>query len=216
MKVMIVAEQTDIQAYLRQLGGAGAADFFQYVHPLKAMDNLEEIAPTLVLWNADDFPRHWKIFLPFSRMVFGAQAPAFHLVGEQPLPAEEQGKAEALKVDGIHGQGFFDEGLAELLGGAADAPPAPGRPVVRLAKGSGTIQLQHPELRRLVIGELLDGDGVSLHVRFPDDTPPASFKPNALIEHAIFRIGDSVHEALLRLGQTHPDGSLDFLILDLA
>jgi len=34
------------------------------------MDNISEIQPELVLFSAEDYPRHWKIFLKVLRVFY--------------------------------------------------------------------------------------------------------------------------------------------------
>lgn len=216
MKVLIVAEQLDIQDYLRQLNPDPSISFFQYTHPLKAMDNLEEINPTLILWNVDDFPRHWKSFLPYCHTLFSSAMPQFHLISETILPDEETGKADTLKVDGIHCQGFFHDDMAQLLAvnesqilhetKIRSTPPIPA--------GSGLIQLQHPNLHCIVIGDVVAADQKTILVKFQGEKIIASFLRNLIIEYAFMQIKETRVTVMLRVAQNHPDGTTEFLILN--
>ena len=65
MKALIVSDskhETDlIQTYTKQAG----YDFITYSWLLKALDNIEEIDPQLVIINAIYYPKHWKILVQY-------------------------------------------------------------------------------------------------------------------------------------------------------
>jgi len=67
MKLLLVAANDELKRalsfHLRPIG----VEVIQYVHPIKAMDNIEEIEPDVVLFSSSDFPRHWKPFLKLLR-----------------------------------------------------------------------------------------------------------------------------------------------------
>jgi hypothetical protein len=65
------------------------------------MDNLDEIDPDVVLFSAEDFPRHWKPFLAFLRQSKGRESAVFVLLKGESFPFEEASKAQALEVNGI-------------------------------------------------------------------------------------------------------------------
>jgi hypothetical protein len=76
---------------------------FEVVHyedPVKAIHNLEELDPEIVLYSAVDFPRHWKPMLRVLRDLRDREECVFVLLAEDP-PYEEGAKAVHLGVNGM-------------------------------------------------------------------------------------------------------------------
>lgn len=61
MTILIIADEKTLKARFHKFFGQIGYSVIQYVNPLKAMDNLEEISPDVLICNASDYPRHWKI-----------------------------------------------------------------------------------------------------------------------------------------------------------
>jgi len=61
MTILIVAGDKALKARFHRYFGHIGYSIIQYENPLKAMDNLEEISPDVLICNASDYPRHWKI-----------------------------------------------------------------------------------------------------------------------------------------------------------
>jgi len=61
MTILIIANDKDLKAKFRKYFGHIGYSVIQYMNPLKAMDNLDEISPDVLVCNASDYPRHWKI-----------------------------------------------------------------------------------------------------------------------------------------------------------
>jgi hypothetical protein len=101
MKTQLVIENEDtISRITRHLSALGF-DFIHYTNPVKAMDNIEEIAPQLVIFSAEDFPRHWKPYLRMLRAAYNKEDAVFVLLRGPAFPTEEASKATALGVNGI-------------------------------------------------------------------------------------------------------------------
>jgi len=101
MKTIVAVENPEIQEkiehHLRPLG----FDFISYQNPVKAIDNIDEIDPDLILFSAEDFPRHWKPFLSFLRSRKDREDSVFILLTGKSFSEEEASKATALAVNGI-------------------------------------------------------------------------------------------------------------------
>ncbi len=101
MKVLLVAEKERthdiLSSHLRPRG----FDFIHYRNPIKAMDNIDEIEPDIVVFSAEDFPRHWKPFLAFLRGAYEHHKISFVLLSGDEFPFEEASKANHLGVAGI-------------------------------------------------------------------------------------------------------------------
>lgn len=69
MKAVLICEDNDkLNTIFPVIQGKGY-DLIVYKWFLKAMDNLEEIKPDLVILSAQEFPRHWKTLVGFLQGV---------------------------------------------------------------------------------------------------------------------------------------------------
>lgn len=83
--------------YLKPLG----FEAVRYRSPVKAIDNLEEIAPDAVIVSAKDFPRHWKIISRVIRFKRSKEECVIVLLKGDFFPFEEAAKAASLGVNGV-------------------------------------------------------------------------------------------------------------------
>lgn len=80
---------------------------------LKALDNLEEISPDLVIISVKDYPRHWKTLAGFIKSGIAGKQCSMILFSPHPLSNDEKEKARALGVSGLL-YSYDNEGLAGL------------------------------------------------------------------------------------------------------
>ena len=102
MKVLLVADSEELRSFLERELSLRGVDLVHYWHPIKAMDNVEETAPELVIFSARDFPRHWKPFLVYFRAYSQkAEKIPFVLLRGENFSDDEQKKADYLKVNAV-------------------------------------------------------------------------------------------------------------------
>lgn len=101
MKVMLVSDSAEIKPTIQESFAYHNADVIHYDNPIKAMDNLEEIEPDVVLFAATDFPRHWKPFVTYLRNTFSRREAVFILLINESFDAAEAEKAEHLQVNAV-------------------------------------------------------------------------------------------------------------------
>jgi hypothetical protein len=101
MKILLIAEREMLRDYINLHFRPHGSEIIQYWNPIKAMDNLEEVAPDLVLFSAQDYPRHWKPFLTFLRNEISKNETVFILLKGENFELEEASKANHLGVNGI-------------------------------------------------------------------------------------------------------------------
>lgn len=101
MKVLIVAESEfiidDFSEYYTKKG----YDIIKYRWLMKALDNVEEIEPDIIVLSAIDYPRHWKTFVQFVNTSVCTSNPQIVLVVPQNISAEDKQKAQVLGVKNI-------------------------------------------------------------------------------------------------------------------
>ena len=72
-----------------------------YADPVKVIDRLDEIDPQAILFNAGDFPRHWKTLLKIAREKKPREELIFLLIAPKNFEMEDAAKAAHLGVNGI-------------------------------------------------------------------------------------------------------------------
>jgi len=101
MKALLLIESDRIaeiaRFYLRPLG----FETIRYRNPVKAIDNLEELAPDALIVSARDFPRHWKVIAEVLRSERGKEDCVIVLLKGDSFPLEEAAKAVHIGVNGV-------------------------------------------------------------------------------------------------------------------
>lgn len=139
MKVVLIAESEDtINEYSAFLEEAGA-DVITYRWFLKALDNLTEIQPHIIIVSALDFPRHWKtIFTHIEAGAFKNQ-PLVYLITDPSFTASEKKKAMYLGAQDIFLSPLTSRDKNSLLsmlpaGMGIEMPSRPNQPMVQEAE----------------------------------------------------------------------------------
>ena len=101
MKIVLVSERESLRKQISTHFHPQGLEIIQYWNPIKAMDNLEEIDPDVVLFSAKDFPRHWKPFLTFLRSIRDREQVVFVVLTGDDFDAEEATKAQHIGVSGL-------------------------------------------------------------------------------------------------------------------
>ena len=109
MRLLLVAaskEHANVLGYhLKPLG----FELVQETDPVKAIARYEESQPQTVLFDAADFPRHWKPLLKLIREKKAREEVIFILVAGSDFPVEDAAKAAHLGVNGILGRKLSDK-----------------------------------------------------------------------------------------------------------
>ena len=98
MKALIVLDDKEKLASLSSKLTNAGFDTICYQWLMKALDNLEEISPHLVLISAEDYPRHWKVFVQHIKL-HNDETKVFLITSS--LTEEEQKKVEILGIEDI-------------------------------------------------------------------------------------------------------------------
>ncbi len=113
MKALLIAEdEQTIKTLVPEIKNSGAEPIV-YKWLLKALDNVEEIAPDLVIISTSEYPRHWKTFVQFTKSGIGGVVPKVILYNSRPMSDDEKSKARSLGVFGMFNS-LDERGLEEL------------------------------------------------------------------------------------------------------
>ncbi len=109
MKLLLVAaskEHANVLGYhLKPLG----FELEQEKDPVRAIERYEAMQPQTVLFDAMEFPRHWKPFLRLVREKKPREEVIFILVTGKDFTMEDAAKAAHLGVNGILGRNLSDK-----------------------------------------------------------------------------------------------------------
>ena len=173
------------------------AEIIQYYNPIKAMDNLDEVAPDVVLFSARDFPRHWKPFLIFLRDSRARERCVFVILTGDGFDHEEADKAQALQVNGIVHEQLQDRNelsrLKELVNRYRDIGDArTEKRLVPTQIDNVGFLFTHPQRMELVFGRVEDISAAGISFVPADRRTTMDIQAGALVPTCSLRVGDDV------------------------
>jgi hypothetical protein len=208
MKVLLVVEKEITKKVLTVHLKPRGFEFIHYRNPLKAMDNIEEVDPDIVLFSAEDFPRHWKPFLKLLRESRSKEDTVFILLIGDEFPFEEAAKAVHLKVNGIIGEDLQDNRKMRNFEGLLSR--------YKLLKDKRTdsryipenydeieFVFTHPQSMKLIIGEIDDISTSGLS--FAPDTPSLveDIEPETEIPYCSLRVEEHIISLNCKVVRNH-------------
>ena len=107
MKALIISDRQEIADYVTPLLKDKGFDIIRYKWIIKALDNIEEIQPDVIVLSANEYPRQWKTLAGFVQSGIGGKDAAVYLYDNEPLSDEDKDKASGLGV------GLFEELVAD-------------------------------------------------------------------------------------------------------
>ncbi|MCG8451659.1 MAG: hypothetical protein MI717_00580 [Spirochaetales bacterium] len=110
MIILLVAADSNRSIPLQEL--VRPARVIAYNHPLKALDNLDEVNPDILICDAADYPRHWKLLVQHLK----ERNPQSHVLLTVPSSFSEQEseKATFLGVKALCAPWWDEAGLTEI------------------------------------------------------------------------------------------------------
>ncbi len=101
MKALLIAENEKVIDGITNILANEGYDVIVYRWLLKALDNIEEISPHLIVISAKDYPRHWKTLVQYTASIFKKQMPEIILYANMDFSGDEKNKAKALHIRGV-------------------------------------------------------------------------------------------------------------------
>lgn len=216
MKALIISEDEKVYTTLDEILKNANYDTIIYKWLLKALDNIEEIRPDLIVVSSSEYPRHWKTLVQFVKSGIGGDDVEIYLYEPTPVSDEDQEKARVLGVTGCFSE--FDEFGKMVLPQTQEAqeiivdePTAvPEQTVVpELVEGpkqeevplventqtssqetavtnTGHFMFTHPSTQKFISGKYFDYNGKTLSCSFFDEADLSSVKEEMLIESFSF------------------------------
>ena len=104
MKALIITEDSIISSKIKAIAEGYGLDTIIYKWFLKALDNIEEIQPDVIILNSSEYPRLWKTLVQFVKSGIGGNNVKIYLYEEKPLSEEDQKKYTELGITGCFNQ----------------------------------------------------------------------------------------------------------------
>ena len=101
MKAIIICDDEELIGKVDAALASLSYDTIIYRWLLKALDNIEEIRPDIVVVNASDYPRHWKTLTQFIKSGIAGKIPDVILYVPKSFSETEKMKAQKLGIKGI-------------------------------------------------------------------------------------------------------------------
>ena len=101
MKAIIICDDEEVIGKVDAALASLSYDTIIYRWLLKALDNIEEIRPDIVVVSASDYPRHWKTLTQFIKSGIAGKIPDVILYAPKSFSETEKMKAQKLGIKGI-------------------------------------------------------------------------------------------------------------------
>lgn len=100
MKVLVISDNNENIDFIESFLAPRGYDVIVYKWLIKAIDNIEEIKPDMIIVSAAEYPRHWKTLASFVQSGIGGDNIKLYLYEPTALSEEEENKAKALGIEG--------------------------------------------------------------------------------------------------------------------
>ena len=120
MKAIIICDDEELIGKVDSALASLSYDTIIYRWLLKALDNIEEIRPDIVVVSASDYPRHWKTLTQFIKSGIAGKIPDVILYVPKSFSETEKMKAQKLGIKGIFASS--DESGISLFRSIVNAP----------------------------------------------------------------------------------------------
>jgi hypothetical protein len=218
MKLLVILGSDEILNLIAQNIEPLGFELIRYQHVLKAMDNIEEIAPSTIIISARDFPRHWKTLVQFVRYSRSkVECPIIILKGPN-FSLEDASRAFFLGVSGIVSEDLTRpsevDQLQRLLSRYIQLEEKRNAKRFHI-DGSGEVGvcMVNPVNRSMITGPVktISTSGLSLQ---PEDALALdTLEENMELSECSLRIGEDFITPICRLVRTKPDMSMEFIFL---
>ena len=193
MKALIISEDENVYTTLDEILKKAGYDTIIYKWLLKALDNIEEIRPDLIVVSSSEYPRHWKTLVQFVKSGIGGDDVQIYLYEPTPVSAEDEEKARILGVNGCFSE--FEEFGKMVLQPAQEPQAEIEEPVVEEAPSpseepavtnTGHFMFTHPGSQKFISGKYFDYNGKTLSCSFFDESDLSTVKEEMIVESFSF------------------------------
>ena len=193
MKALIISEDENVYTTLDEILKKASYDTIIYKWLLKALDNIEEIQPDLIVVSSSEYPRHWKTLVQFVKSGIGGDDVQIYLYEPTPVSAEDEEKARILGVNGCFSE--FEEFDKMVLRQAQEPQEETQEPQAEIEEpeqeepavtNTGHFMFTHPSSQKFISGKYFDYNGKTLSCTFFDENDLSTIKEEMTVESFSF------------------------------
>ena len=193
MKALIISEDENVYTTLDEILKKASYDTIIYKWLLKALDNIEEIRPDLIVVSSSEYPRHWKTLVQFVKSGIGGDDVQIYLYEPTPVSAEDEEKARILGVNGCFSE--FEEFDKMVLRQAQEPQEETQEPQAEIEEpeqeepavtNTGHFMFTHPSSKKFISGKYFDYNGKTLSCTFFDENDLSTIKEEMTVESFSF------------------------------
>jgi CheY-like chemotaxis protein len=203
MKLMLALGAGDLYAKLDEILKPLAVETIIYRHIQKAMDNVEEVDPDVIIIDAGAFPRHWKSFVQFIRETGQRKHCPVVLIKGKNFSQADKNKAVFLGVDAVVSDSFTGKEEIVTIQSIINASIPDGQHKLKIENDAVEsrfgLLVTHPITGVLLSGtvQAVSEEGI---IFYPDRPALAETIPlHAELYACSFRAGDTILSPVLRL-----------------
>jgi len=197
MILLVVAREERLKEMVSEQFASRGASVIHYRNPIKAMDNLEEIHPDIVIFYTQDFPRHWKPFMRFYRSIDTVENGIAVLLTGDLFTEDEAAKAQLLGVNGLvpypQEEQLIQSSLEEIVQRYISLEDQRrNRRYFPREYDNLAFMFPHPKSFTILTGTILDITVES--IRFFPDSPDktADIPENSLLENCSLQVDEEI------------------------
>ncbi len=196
MKALIISEDENVYSTLDNILKKASYDTIIYKWLLKALDNIEEIRPDLIVVSSSEYPRHWKTLVQFVKSGIGGDQVEIFLYEPTPISSEDEEKVKILGVTGCFNK--FEEFEGLVLRQAQEPQAEAQEPLITSEEtvvhelvdvseenaipNTGHFMFTHPQSKKFISGKFFDYNGKSLSCSFYDEADYKTLEDGMLIQ----------------------------------
>ena len=214
MKLLVVAQREGLKDLIAYHLNPIGFEIIYFSDPVKVIDNIDELEPDLLVFNAIDFPRHWKPTLKLLREKLSKDQAVFVILAKDP-PFEEAAKAIFLGANGIIDANLTEkqqmqrlEELYRRYGSLKDK-----RRFHRLIPTDADklkLIFSHPRTLAVVTGSLAEISIKGASFRPHDPSLTADLHRDDQLQHCTLRVEDEQIAVAARISRNGEDIGLQF------
>lgn len=204
MNVMLVAASDEVKPFVERIFTFHHVDVIYYNNPIKAMDNLDEIQPDVIIFMSGDFPRHWKPFITYLRNTFNRRETIFILLVNETFDTDEANKAEHLQVNAILDDDLTNNETVERIRGIVTRY----HQSVDIRKTTRHLPATTDQIRciftspytfTICTGTVLDISAGGIRIKPEDPALNETLDTHAIITMASLRLGETILAVQLKV-----------------
>lgn len=165
--------------------------------PIEVINNIDSLIFDAILFDAGDFPRHWKPLIKLLREYKSKEKAVVILANKEGFPFEEASKAIFLEINGLISENLSNKELIsrleEILRRYKDLPD--NRKFSRMLlteEDNFTFIFTHPQKMALIFGDILDISIQGMNFAPYDQELTKDLLPGMGIPECTLRINENI------------------------